>query len=87
MPIPVKRTATILNPDQSRVLLRPFIPGNSQRVSAIVDRILALPADEVKLLLDEICLEFSERHQEIRKTFLQRYEQVREYFGRTRAWA
>ena len=79
MPIPVKRTATILNPDQSRVLLRPFIPGNSQRVSAIVDRILALPADEVKLLLDEICLEFSERHQEIRKTFLQRYEQVREY--------
>mgnify|MGYP000334591729 CR=1 FL=1 len=79
MQVHVKRTAAILNPDQSRVLLRPFIPGNSQRVSAIVDRILSLPDDQVKLLLDETCLDFSERHHEIQKTFLERYEQVREY--------
>jgi predicted GH43/DUF377 family glycosyl hydrolase len=76
LPIQVKRSTAILNPDQSRVLLRPFTPGNSQRVSTIVSRVLALPADEVKALLAEICLEFSARHQDIEKTFLERYEQV-----------
>jgi predicted GH43/DUF377 family glycosyl hydrolase len=79
VPIDVKRTAAILNPDQSRVLLRPFIPGNSQRVSTIVSRILALPDDEVKVLLNEICAEFAARHEDIERTFLLRYEQMREY--------
>ena len=30
----LKRTATMLRPDQSRVLLRPFSPGGPERISA-----------------------------------------------------
>src|ERR1039457_6393796 len=78
MSIHLKRTATILRPDQSRVLLRPFSPGNSERVGRIIARIVALPEDQVGPLLDEVCAEFSQRHQQIRKLFLQRFEQVRE---------
>src|SRR5713226_1842094 len=78
MTIHVNRTATILNPDQSRVLLRPFSPGDSQRASSIIARIMSLPEDRVGALLDEISAEFSRRHQQIRNLFLERFEQVRE---------
>src|SRR5438128_2765555 len=78
MLIHVKRTATILKPDQSRVLLRPFSPGDPQRVGRIIARIMSLPEDQVRLLLDEVSAEFSQRHQQIRELFLERFEQVRE---------
>jgi len=76
--VQVTRTPIILRPDPSRVLLRPFNPGSSQRVGRIIDRVMALPEDRVSGLLEEICSEFSERHQHIRKLFLERFEQVRE---------
>ena len=78
MSIHVKRTATILKPDQSRVLLRPFSPGYPQRAGRIISRIMSLPEDLVGPLLDEVSAEFSQRHQQIRKVFLERFEQVRE---------
>jgi predicted GH43/DUF377 family glycosyl hydrolase len=76
--IHVKRSAVVLEPDQSRVLLRPFIPGNSQRVSGIIARIMALPEERVGPLLEEISAEFSQRHQHIHDRFLERFEQVRD---------
>jgi len=78
MSIQVNRTATILKPDQSRVLLRPFSPGGPDRVASIVTRIMALPEDRVEPLLDEVSAEFSERHQQVHHLFLERFEQVRE---------
>jgi predicted GH43/DUF377 family glycosyl hydrolase len=74
----LKRTATILNPDQSRVLLRPFSPVGPERVARIVERIMALPEARVGALLDQVCAEFCRRHQEIHKVFMERFEQVRE---------
>jgi predicted GH43/DUF377 family glycosyl hydrolase len=74
----VRRVPPILTPDQSRVLLRPFSPGDSHRVSGIIARILALPEDRVGLLLDELCADFSKRHQNTRELVLERFEQLRE---------
>ena len=74
----VTRNSTILRPDQSRVLLRPFSPGDAQRVGRIIARIMSLPEERVGPLLDEISAEFSQRHQQIRHLFLERFEQVRE---------
>jgi predicted GH43/DUF377 family glycosyl hydrolase len=78
MSLHVRRTSTIIEPDLTRVLLRPFNPGNSQRVARIIERILSVPEDQVAVLLAEVSLEFSERHQQIRKLFLERFEQIRE---------
>src|SRR5437588_11462180 len=78
MSMHLKRTATIINPDQSRVLLRPFSPGGPERVARIAARIMALPEERVGRLLDDVSAEFSQRHQQIRNRFLQRFEQVRE---------
>jgi predicted GH43/DUF377 family glycosyl hydrolase len=74
----LKRTTTILHPDQSRVLLRPFNPGGPERVARIIARIMALPEDRAGRLLDEVSAEFSQRHRKLRSLFLQRFEQVRE---------
>ena len=78
MAIHVKRTSTILNPDQSRVLLRPFNPGGPERVARIIARIMSLPEDRVGPILDEVTAEFSQRHQNIRGLFLERFEQIRD---------
>jgi len=43
----------------------------------IIARIMSLPEDRVGLLLDEVSAEFSQRHQQIRELFLERFEQVR----------
>jgi len=75
--IRLQRTDTILQPDQTRVLLRPFSPGDAQRCGRVISRILALPEDQVGPLLDEVSAEFSERHPEIQRMFLERFEQVR----------
>jgi predicted GH43/DUF377 family glycosyl hydrolase len=77
-PIHISRTTTVLKPDQSRVLLRPFNPGNSERASKIIARIISLPEDRVGALLEEISDEFSQRHQHIHDRFLERFEQIRE---------
>ena len=78
MSMHLKRRATILKPDQSRVLLRPFSPGGPERVARIIGRIMAIPEDQVSRLLEEVSAELSPRHQQIRNLFLLRFEQVRE---------
>lgn len=76
MSIHLNRTTTILKPDQSRVLLRPFNPGDTERLARIMERILAIPEDQVAPLLDEVSAEFSKRHQQIHDLFLDRFHQV-----------
>src|SRR5579862_6694473 len=74
----VQRTNTILRPDQSRVLLRPFRPETPERASRIIARVMSLPESQVGPLLDEVSTEFSRRHQQIHKFLLERFEQVRD---------
>lgn len=76
--INVTRDDTVLMPDQSRVLLRPFRPGDSERVGGIIARIMSLPEEEVGPLLEEVVAEFSKRHQQLRAMLLERFEQVRQ---------
>jgi predicted GH43/DUF377 family glycosyl hydrolase len=74
--IHVKRTAITLRPDQSRVLLRPFKPGNAKRIRRIVGRILTVSESEVLSLLNEVLADFSTRHEKICDTFRERFEEV-----------
>jgi predicted GH43/DUF377 family glycosyl hydrolase len=78
MSIAIRRTAMVLKPDQTRVLLRPFRPGSPERIAAIITRVLAIPESEVEGVLHGICDDFSKRHEHIREIFQERYEQVRE---------
>ena len=75
--IRLQRTKIILNPDQSRVLLRPFKPGDAQRVSSIIARVMTIPEQQVGHLLEEVTAEFSKRHRQVHRRCLERFEQVR----------
>jgi predicted GH43/DUF377 family glycosyl hydrolase len=76
-PIHIARTTIAIRPDQSRVLIRPFNPGDKQRTHGIVMRILSLPEDQVLPLLNQVLTTFSKRHQSIGDFFLDRFEQIR----------
>lgn len=78
MSVEAHRTNTILSPDQSRVLLRAFTHGDSQRTSGIIARVLALSEEAVNLLMEELSADFSQRHKDIRERYRGRFEQMRE---------
>jgi predicted GH43/DUF377 family glycosyl hydrolase len=73
----ITRTTIALRPDQSRVLIRPFDPGDEQRTQRIVARILALPEVCVLPLLDEVLAKFSGRHPNMGEVFFERFLQIR----------
>ena len=75
----VKRTGIILKPNNSRVVIRPFEPLNTNRIEKILARVSSLSEQEVEELLAKVMREFRERHQRIREFFLHRFEQVRQY--------
>lgn len=78
MPSPtVTRTAIFINPDRTRVLIRPYTPANEQRIVRIIARLLALPETEIEALLLQVLTEFSGRHQKTKDLFLERFEYVR----------
>ncbi len=77
MSLHLKRASILLKPDQSRVLLRPFDFGDSERTGAILARIMDLPEEAICPLLEEVYAEFSTRHKDINEAFLQRFEHVR----------
>lgn len=72
----VKRSQLTLHPDQSRVLLRPFNPGDEGRVERIIHRVLSIPDSQVSVVLETLTKNFSERHQHIHRSFQQRFEEV-----------
>ena len=76
-PINLKRTKTVIRPDQSRVLLRSFNTGNGQRARNIIARVMALSESEVSELLDAVAVEFSDRHQQMFDLFGGYFEDVR----------
>jgi predicted GH43/DUF377 family glycosyl hydrolase len=76
--IPLKRSKTVLRPDPSRVLLRQFDPGNAQRMSGIIERILAIPETQVGALLKQVSEDFSQRHLNLPQRFLNRFADLEE---------
>jgi predicted GH43/DUF377 family glycosyl hydrolase len=75
--INVKRTGVTLNPDRSRVLVRPFRLTSEQRTSNICARVGAMAESEVHELLKEVLAEFNDRHQQIRDLLKARFDRVK----------
>jgi predicted GH43/DUF377 family glycosyl hydrolase len=77
----VYRTGTTIPPDSRRVLVRPFLIGNRERVQNLMERILRLDEIEVRTTLEEVLSEFSERHFDMRKVMLRHAEQALGNYG------
>ena len=77
--IQVRRTGTILNPDRTRVLIRPFNITNEQRAVNICARVMTLSEEEARVQLEQVLAEFGERHLQIRELLRARYERMKKY--------
>ena len=78
----VKRTATRIAGDTSRVITRPHIPESTHRISRMIQRILDLPKHTAENLLSQIMTDFSGRHEDIGKIFERHLNKVKEYLPR-----
>lgn len=76
--ITVQRIPATLHPDRGRVLIRPFLLTDAERVRSISGRLLALDDETVSATLRQVIAEFADRHIDIEKIF-------RRHFSRARA--
>ncbi len=76
MPIKIQRRDPPFLPDSARVIIRPFIPGEHQRVITIIGRALALTEDETERELEAIRQEFDGRHLDIDEQLLGVFRKV-----------
>jgi hypothetical protein len=77
--IDVRRSTVTLDPDPTHVLARPFRFLSDQRGIKITARVMALPENEVRTLLDGVRAEFGDRQLKIDDFLLRRYDEVSPY--------
>lgn len=75
-PLPVQRHEITLAPDHARVIIRPFIPGDPNRVTTIIGRALALSEEEVDAELAAVRAEFDSRHFDIAGVLRHHYGKI-----------
>lgn len=78
----VKRKKKKILSDSSRVISRLYIPGSAQRISKIIQRVVALPEIAAENLLEQIMLDFSERHRDIKHIFERSLNEVKDHVPR-----
>jgi hypothetical protein len=73
-PLRLTRTPQRFLPDPKRVITRLFHPsdganadGEASRIKAILDRVLAIPEENVPAMLEEIRRQFSSRHRDFER--------------------
>ncbi len=75
-PLSLHRHDIILAPESGRVILRPFISANAQRVTTIIGRALALAEAEAEALAEVIRRDFQSRHFDLEAVLLAHFERV-----------
>ena len=64
-------------PDNKRVVVRPFIPNDPEKIVHILQRALSLSDTETDLQLAGIRADFGERHLDLDKSWLRHFDKVR----------
>jgi len=78
-PIRIRRHEVTLLPESARVILRPFIPADIQRITTVIGRALALTEDEVIRELNAVREEFESRHFSVEALLRAHFEKVRQH--------
>jgi predicted GH43/DUF377 family glycosyl hydrolase len=78
-PIRLCRHEVTLLPESARVIIRPFIPADAQRITTIIGRALALTEEEVVMELDAVLMEFDSRHLDIKSLLEGHFLKVRRH--------
>ncbi|HEX2983919.1 MAG TPA: glycosidase, partial [Ignavibacteriales bacterium] len=73
----ITRTNISLKADHRRVLARPFVVSNEERLQKIFSRILSLPKDKCSEELNNILTDFEFRHKNIKTVFAKRADELK----------
>jgi len=73
----IQPTGVTFRPDNTRVLIRPFIPGDSARLIHVIGRALALSEAETEQQLAAVMADFGSRHADIRACWRLHFEKVK----------
>ncbi|MHC4214961.1 MAG: glycoside hydrolase family 130 protein [Planctomycetota bacterium] len=76
----IKRKKKKIQGDSSRVIARLHMPGNPHRVSRIIQRIVNLSEATAQTLFDQVMLDFSERHRDIKRVIEVHSNAVSDYW-------
>ncbi|HUU84656.1 MAG TPA: glycoside hydrolase family 130 protein [Phycisphaerae bacterium] len=79
MPLPVLSVVRMPEKfisDDKRVITRPFLPGDEDRVKRIIERLLKVPEEAVHSLLAQVLVDFATRHKDIGDVFEEQFRQV-----------
>ena len=74
--IKITRIGEMFLPDASRVLLRPFIQSNPQRVINIIGRALSLSEEETERELSYVMRDFGARHRDLESVLMRNFAKV-----------
>lgn len=78
-PVKVTRLNLRIDPDPSRVITRPFIPGGETRIRGIINRVLAIPESQAMTMLARLVRHFREKHPDIDEILLDHFEEVERF--------
>ena len=70
-------TDITLRPNTARVLVRPFIPGDTARVVNVIGRALAMSEAEIEEQLVAVTEEFGSRHLNLRTMWRRHFDRVK----------
>lgn len=70
-----------LAPESARVIIRPFIPATAQRITTILNRVLALSEEDALRHLQDILLEFDSRHLDLEAPLLANFDRVERHIS------
>ena len=76
MAISVKRKQNKFYPDSKRVIARFYMPGGKGRGEYIIQKILSLPENDVKIILNQVLSNFAQRHRNITKEFEKNFNNI-----------
>ncbi|MEO5916934.1 MAG: glycoside hydrolase family 130 protein [Luteolibacter sp.] len=72
----IRRHEIMLQPESARVIIRPFIPSDADKITAIIRRTLALTDKEVTRQLKAVYQEFESRHYDVEALFMAHYRKI-----------
>lgn len=77
--IQICRLPIKLAPEASRVLVRPLVIANQQRIINILARVMTLDDETVGRLLADVMSDFADRHSAIERVFARHFEKARQH--------
>lgn len=75
----IKRLGKKFQPDYSRVIIKPHVPKETNRIEKIIIRVLSLSEEQVEQILNRVITNFSNRHKNIWDAFDKNYNEIKKY--------